>query len=515
MLELKKNNDARKLISRVFQEVNDMVVPTMGAKGLLVALDDDLGKCTLTDDGVTVARQAIHMDGMERMIAVDMIEAAATTEKEALDGTTLTILLTNAIYQYGYKKILKGMHPQLVADKLEKEIDNIRDYLEKEKLDMDEQYVEAIATISTKIPMVGNIVDKAYAVAGKDMNIIIEHDREGTGVTIDHSKGFSIDSGYMSDAMRNLCEDQEKWDKTGAWIVLMKEGIMTQAGLGNFFKSIPEDKIKDPFVFVMNPNFNPNTLRLLIDTLIKNQMVYQFIFVNEDKADDVYMDIAAVTGGTVQDASSGVGDYLFEHCGHCDKITIEIDKTLFVMESKNKMVNQRIKVYKNKLDKKFKLNRVDEALYTRRLGALENGIVKIKVGVPTVTEYQTLRLKLDDAIGAVRKAFEHGIVLGGGKALYNIALAHPELELEDVLKLPMKQICLNAGIKKLPPESQLNNKNTGVNVMDGAGKTAHLIAHGILDSFASIDEALKNAGSIACSYLRTNCIIRKGITQNK
>ena len=75
--------------------MNDIVVPTMGAKGLLVALDDDLGKCTLTDDGVTVARQAIHLDGIEKMIAVDMIEAAATTEREALDGTTLTILLTN------------------------------------------------------------------------------------------------------------------------------------------------------------------------------------------------------------------------------------------------------------------------------------------------------------------------------------------------------------------------------------------------------------------------------------
>ena len=91
MLEIKKNREARKLVKDVFQTVNDIVVPTMGAKGLLVALDDDFGKCTLTDDGVTVAKQAIHMDGLEKMIAVDMIEAAATTEKEALDGTTLTI----------------------------------------------------------------------------------------------------------------------------------------------------------------------------------------------------------------------------------------------------------------------------------------------------------------------------------------------------------------------------------------------------------------------------------------
>ena len=512
MLEIKKNLEARKTISRVFQDVNDMVVPTMGAKGLLVALDDDLGKCTLTDDGVTVARQAIHMDGIDKMIAVDMIEAAATTEREALDGTTLTILLTNALYQYGYKRIRKGEHPQVVADRIEKEIKIIREYLDKEKMNMTDRYVEDIATISTKLPVVGKIIKEAYKNAGKDMNIIIEHDRDRSGVAVEHSEGFGIDSGYMSDAMRSLCEDGDKWVKDNCWVVLMKEGIMTQAGLGNFFKSIPEDKVHDPFVFIMNPNFNPNTLRLLIDTLIKNNMTYQFIFINEDKADDVYMDIAAVTGGQVQDASNGIGDYLFEYCGKAKRISIEIDKSLFVNEP-NSQVKERIKIYKNKLKKKFKVSRTEEVLYTKRLGALENGIVKIKVGVPTVTEYQTLRLKLDDAIGAVRKAFESGIVLGGGKTLYNIANAHPDLELADILKKPLRQVCVNGGIKNMPPESKLKIRNAGVNVM--TGRLVDLLSAGILDSFTSIDEALKNSSSIACSYLRCNCLIKKGITQNK
>ena len=355
MLKILKDHKARKQIKKVFQEVNDMVVPTMGAKGLLVALDNDLGKSTLTDDGVTVARQAIYMDNMDRMIAVDMIEAAATTEKEALDGTTLTILLTNEIYKYGYWQIMRGKHPQVVADKIAEEIKLVREQLAKDKQDLTDKGVKQIATISTKIPMVGEVIDKAYQVAGKEMNITIEHDREKTGINIEHSNGFSIDSGYMSDAMRALCADGEKYEAEGAWIVLLKEGIMTQAGIGEFFKGIPADHIKDPFIFIMNPNFNPNTLRLLIDTLIKNQMNYQFIFVNEDKPDDIYMDIAAVTGGTVQDASTGVGEYLFEHCGFIDKITIEQDKTLFNSETRRPEISERIKVYKKKLDKKYKL----------------------------------------------------------------------------------------------------------------------------------------------------------------
>ena len=421
MLEIKKKNQAQSLIKETFQKINDMVVPTMGAKGLLVALDDDFGKCTLTDDGVTVARQAIHLDGMEKMIAVDMIEAAATTEKEALDGTTLTILLTNALYDHGYKMIKRGKHPQLVADQIEHEVAMVREKLKMEKFKMEPKHVKSIATISTKIPMVGEIVEEAYKKCGAGMNIVIEHDREGSGVKVEQTKGFSIDSGYMSDAMAALCDDGEKWEADNCNIVLLKEGVMTQVGLGEFFKSIPEDKIKNPFVFVLNPAFNPNTLRLLIDTLIKNNFKYQFIFVNETKMDDVYMDLAAVTNGVVQDASNGVGDYKYEYCGHADHVVIEIDRSLFICE-KNKLVPERIKQYKKKLDKKYKLSGVDEALYTKRLGALENGVVKIKVGVPTVTEFKTLHLKLDDAIGAVRMALENGVVLGGGKTLYNISL---------------------------------------------------------------------------------------------
>lgn len=497
----------------MFQTVNDMVVPTMGAKGLLVALDDDFGKCTLTDDGVTVAKQAIHMDGLDKMIAVDMIEAAATTEKEALDGTTLTILMTNEFYKWGYYEILKGRHPQVVADQLEREVKWVRDELLKERMQLADRNVKDVATISTKIPRVGEIVAEAYKECGKDMNVIIEHDRENTGVKIEKTDGFSIDSGFMSDAMRNLCEDGEKWEAENCHVVLLKEGIMTQVGLGNFFKSIPNDRITDPFVFMMNPNFNPNTLRLLIDALIKNNFKYQFIFVNEAKMDDIYMDVAAVTGGTVQDASAGVGDYLYEYCGFAHKVTIEIDKSIFINLDKKPEVDARVKVYKEKLKKKYKLTGVDEALYTRRLGALTNGIVKIKVGVPTVTEFKTLHLKLDDAIGAVKKAFENGVVLGGGKALYNVGLRTKHLGINKLLKVPMKQILSNAGIKNIPRASELAAKNLGMDVR--TNKIVNLNASGILDSYTSIDEALKNASSIACSYLRTNCLIKKGITQNK
>lgn len=509
MLKYVTGDECRKIIGETFEEVASLVVPTMGAKGLYCAINQDFDKPTLTDDGVTVAREAAKMDGFKRMVAMDMIEAASNTEKEALDGTTLTVLLTNELYKIGLQEINKGKHPQVVADLIMEDAKVARELLKKERMRMGKKYVKDIATISTKIPEIGRIVTQAYNAAGKDMNILIEHDRDHMGMTIEHSSGYTMESGYMTDAMRNLCADGEKWEANNCWVVLLKEGIMTQAGINKFFQSIPEDNVHDAFLFVLNPNFNPNTLRILIDTLIKNKFVFQFIFVNEAKMDDVYMDCAAVTGGTVQDASTGVGEYEFKYCGKAKHVVVEQEKSLFNFDH-NEKVQMRIDSYKEKLDKKrYKLNQVDRVMYERRLGSLSNGIVKIKVGVPTVTEYKILQLKLDDAIGAVRKAFKFGIVLGGGRALLNTAKKMSDVcIITEALRKPSEIICENAGANTNWRDDA--PENWGVDVTKN--KLVDLRAAGILDSYLSIDEALKNASSIACAYLRTNTLMQKETT---
>ena len=512
MLSYKTGKECRELVRETFQEVADLVTPTMGAKGLYVAIDNDFGKPTLTDDGVTVAKEAAKMDGFKKMIAMDMIEAASNTEKEALDGTTLTVLLTNELYKIGMEKIDAGEHPQVVADHIQEDIRVVRGMLKKEKMKMNSRYVRHIANISTKIPEIGDIVTRAYRECGKDMNVLIEHDRDVMGMRIEHTSGYTMESGFMTDAMRNLCSDGEKWEADNCYVVLMKEGIMTQAGINKFFQSIPAECVDKPFLFVLNPNFNPNTLRLLIDTLISNKFKFQFVFVNEAKMDDVYMDCAAVCSGIVQDASQGVGEYEFKHCGKVGHVAVEIDKTIFSFEE-NDRVAERIKVYKDKLAKdRYKLNQVDRVLYERRLGSLTNGIVKIKVGVPTVTEYKILALKLDDAIGAVRKAFKFGIVLGGGKALLNVSKNLSDLcWVTPVLEKPSETICKNAGVS-IDWRSNAEH-NVGMDVTQN--KLVDLKAQGILDSYLSIDEAIKNASSIACAYLRTNTIMQKETTQSK
>ena len=490
-----------KKIKDNLKELHDIVVPTMGARGRLAVLSENMDKPTLTDDGVTVIKQCRHMKDWGKMISMGVIEAAHNTEKEAYDGTTLTVLMTYQLYNYGYWQIKRGRHPQVVADEIQKTIAKVLKDIEVIEIDSAEQ-VEAIANISTKIPELGAVIRNAYKVAGDDMNIVIEHDRENEGFNIEYEQGYGIESGYFSEAMKAFCNvEGDVSEFTDAKVAILKEGVMSGDFVSDFFGSIPTEEMKKPLVFLIDPSFNPEALRLIIDTVIKNNLIVQFIFVNEPQGEDVFLDVAAVTGGKVQDATGGIKKYTYDMCGTATKIRIERDRSIIIGEGN---VDGRLKTYSEKLRKeKYQMPEPIKILTERRYSALSKGITKIKVGVATITEFKTLKLKLDDGIGAVRLAFKKGAVLGGGKCLYNISFDYGKFG--KLLRIPLKQICSNAGIKI--SRGKLKDKRTGIDVT--TGKYVDLEEVGILDGAASIQESLKNASSIACNYLRTYVLIKE------
>lgn len=501
-----------KIIGKTFQKIADIVTPTMGAKGRMAIINDEFGRPMLTDDGVTVAKMCMTLEGFERMVAISMVEAASNTEKAAYDGTTLTVLLTNELYKQGMKWVRRGMHPQMAADKLLKEVTELRNSINTAPTtDITTKEVKDLAIITTKIPAIGDLVAKAYETAGKEMNIIIEHDRVGTVSTVEHTKGMVLDAGYFTKDLGQLCNMGDASEFNNARLVLLSEGQLTPVDIEHFFRSIPAANIKDPLVFVLSSAFNPESLRLLLDTLIQNKFTFQMVFINDANPEELFMDIAAKTNGKIQSASLGTSEYLFEHCGVADKITIELDKTTILIESEenNKAVDKRIRDYKKELtDKKYNLGVIRENQITRRLANLTQGITKIKVAVPTITEYMTLKLKLDDAIGAVKCACKNGIVVGGGKFLYNLSFSYKDLRTP--LQAPMKTIVKNSGLK-ISKKDWVRcklNYTTGINVKTGKLEP-DLKKAGIIDSFDSIDEALKNAVSIAANYLRGYILIRK------
>ena len=513
MIKYTRGNETHKIILDVFKRINDLVVPTMGAKGRLAVLNAEFDKPTMTDDGVTVAKEARNFEGLERMVAVSMIEAAANTEAEAYDGTTLTVLLCYELYRWGYWEIKKGRHPQVVADELELLITEVRTRLKEQVIPVDSgELVQQVASVSTKMPILGSIVKEAFDIAGPGMNVVINHDREVEGICVEHTEGLSLDSGYMSDIMKAFCnnEAQDKSIFENAHAVLLKDGVATTGMIQSFFRSIPSDAVGDPFVFFVTPGFNPEAMKYLIETLTGSNMIFQFVFLNESMVEDVFLDLAVVTAGKLQDVTTGASDYTFDDCGIVKRISIEIDKCLIEYDKDlvGAELARRIARYEERLDKgKFKMSNAEEVIINRRLGSLKSGLVKIKIGVATIVEYKTLALKLDDAIGAVRMAIKHGAVIGGGKALYNIAKDIPHLK--GVLKKPMQVILGNAG-RRIPKKA----KGLGSIGFDVKTNTVcDLLENGILDGFASVDLALKNAGSIACNYLRSYTLLMKDMSK--
>lgn len=486
-----------KIIKRTFEKVTDVVAATMGARGRLIAIKQEMDKPLLTDDGVTVARAMLNLKGMEQHITRSMVEAASNTEKLAFDGTTLTIMMINELYKQGLTWIKAGEHPQSAADLIQDYIKCARKILkEYYTIPLEEKQVRDLATLITKVPELGLLVEEAYKKSGSDMRIVIEHTRtKPTGV--ETADGFVIESGYMLDAMRKRCNSNAKTIYKDAHTVLLYEGFTSMGQIKNFFNSIPATKLKDPFVFFLPKDFSPEGMQIMMDFLIANQFNYQLVFVNDEAAEEIYEDIAAVTNGQVQNSLYDTVDYTFDMCGLTTQIDIERNRSIIQGTGS---VDARIKRYQDQLNEdKFKLSVAQIATINRRISALQSGLIRILLNIPTTTGFHTWRMKLDDALGAIRNSFETGVILGGGKALENVATHVPQIE--KVLQAPANQIALNAGLK--PRKSK--DPNEGLNVR--TNKLENLLEAGIIDSWKSVDTALANAADIASSYLRVYKII--------
>ena len=493
-----------KIIAKTFQKISDIVTPTMGAKGRMAIIADEMGRPFLTDDGVTVAKECLRFDDQfERMIAQSICEAAHNTEKVAFDGTTLTVLLTNEFYKAGLGLINKGIHPQIAADTIESETRKLLVKLQEKTIHItkkNEHLVRDVAYITTKMPDVGQLVYEAYTKAGKNMNVIIEHERKEEFSSVEHIDGMVLDAGYFSDALRELCGNDGKFVAENAKLILLGEGMLTVNGMKTLFNSITD--VTQPLIFFLPQGFNPDSMKQMMDLLVQNKLPFMFVFVNDSKPEELFADIAARTNGTVQSASTGTLDYKINYAGTAKKIIIEQNKTTILADKNEEAIAKRLEYYRNEMkEKKYSLGFGRADAINRRISNLDKGVVKIKLATPTVTEFATIRLKLDDAIGAVRCACEDGVILGAGKTLY--LLSNEFENIGKALQAPALTIIKNAGLKA--DKKILEDETKGLDVRKN--EVVDLLKAGIVDSATSIREAIINASSIAVEYLRGYILI--------
>ncbi len=498
-IEYITGKEARDKVLEIFKTVNDLVVPSMGARGRMAVINDAFGQPTLTDDGVTIAKSIANMSGYHKMVAKSIIEAAHNTEKIAFDGTTLTVLLTYEIYKLGCEMIDIGTHPQEVSERLNDLWEQV--LIDIEKMELTEAQVKDIAVISTKIPALGEAVLAAYKKAGKGMEIVVEYKPNNPDkITLVHTKGMSLLSGYGVPQLEpregiNLAIGSAP----KARLALLKDGDMNKNQILKFFGGVTD--LSTPIVYVVGAGFNPAASQIIIETHQNAGIPFQFLFLEEPLANEIYLDLAAISNGKIQDFRGGIKEYTYDMCGYVKDINIEIDKSSMVGITEGK---HRVTYYEEKVkDKDRRLSDMETFLYNYRLACLKNGLVKMQIGAATQFEYQTIKLKLTDAIGAVRISFDKGVVLGGGKAMYNLANLAKYALIKDILLEPHKRIISNAGSK----EKVYRTKRDGVDVV--TGHKVDLLDAGIIDSFASLEESIKNAKSIATNYIKAYALIKE------
>ena len=457
--ELKFNEDARRALERGVNAVADAVKVTLGPKGRYVVLDKKFGAPTITNDGVTIAREIEVEDPFENQGAQLMREVATATTDVAGDGTTTATVLGQAIVREGLKNVAAGANPMGLKRGIEKTVDAVVENLKTQSVEVNgKEDIARVATISSREREIGDVIADAIEKVGKDGVVNVE-EGQTFGLDLEFTEGMQFDKGYLSpymitDAERMEAVLEEPYvlianQKIGAVkdILPVLEQVI-QAGRpllivaedveGESLATIVVNKLRGTFsaVAVKAPGFGDRRKRMLED-------------------------IAILTGGEVITEELGLKleNTKISQLGKARKIVIDKDTTTIIDGAGGSdAIKGRIKQLKSEIentDSDFDREKLQE-----RLAKLSGGVAVVKVGAATETEMKEKKHRVEDALQATRAALEEGIVPGGGVALINagdaVKTTLDKLEGDErtganiiirALEEPLRQLAYNAGLE--------------------------------------------------------------------
>jgi chaperonin GroEL len=517
--ELKFNEDARRALERGVNAVADAVKVTLGPKGRYVVLDKKFGAPTITNDGVTIAREIEVEDPFENQGAQLMREVATATTDVAGDGTTTATVLGQAIVREGLKNVAAGANPMGLKRGIEKTVDAIVENLKAQSVEVNgKEDIARVATISSREREIGDVIADAIEKVGKDGVVNVE-EGQTFGLELEFTEGMQFDKGYLSpymitDAERMEAELEEPYvlianQKIGAVkdILPVLEQVI-QAGRpllivaedveGESLATIVVNKLRGTFsaVAVKAPGFGDRRKRMLED-------------------------IAILTGGEVITEEMGLKleNTKLSQLGKARKIVINKDTTTIIDGAgDSEAIKGRIKQLKQEIentDSDFDREKLQE-----RLAKLSGGVAVVKVGAATETEMKEKKHRVEDALQATRAALEEGIVPGGGVALINAGDAVKKtldaLEGDErtganiivrALEEPLRQLAYNAGLEGSVVIDKVRSSKKGQGLNVETGEIEDLVAAGIIDPTMVTRSALQNAASIAKNILTTEAVV--------
>jgi chaperonin GroEL len=516
---LKFDDEARRALEAGVNKLADAVRVTIGPKGRNVVLDKKFGAPTITNDGVSIAKEIELEDPFENMGAQLVKEVATKTDDIAGDGTTTATVLAQAMVSVGMKNVAAGANPMAVKKGIEKAVAAAVESIAKQAKDVDDKSdIASVATISAADSSIGEVIAEAIDKVGKDGVVTVEESNT-FGTELDFTEGMQFDKGYLSPYFVTDAERQEVVLED-AYILLNSAKISTvQAMLPTLEAVMQTGK---PLVIIAE-DIEGEALATLVVNKIRGTFNAAAVkapgFGDRRKA--MLQDMAVLTGGQVVSEEVGLKleNVTLDLLGTAKRVVITKDNTTIVDGGGTEddiagRINQ-IKAEIDNTDSDWDREKLQE-----RLAKLAGGVALIKVGAATEVELKEKKHRIEDAVSSVRAAIEEGVVAGGGTALIR---ARPAVQavvdsLEgdertgaktvwEALTAPARNIANNAGLEGSVVVREVEAAEGSMGMNAATGEMMDLIAAGIIDPAKVTRAGLQNAASIAAMVLTTECLV--------
>jgi chaperonin GroEL len=516
--ELKFSEDARRSLERGVNILADAVKVTLGPKGRYVVLDKKYGAPTITNDGVTIAREIEVEDVFENQGVQLVREVATSTNDVAGDGTTTATVLAQAIVREGLKNVAAGTNPMALKRGIERAVDSVVENLKSQSKEVSgREDIARVATISARERDIGDVIADAIEKVGKDGVVNVE-EGQTFGLELEFTEGMQFDKGYLSPYM---ITDAERMEAVldDSYILVANQKISAVKDVLPVLEQVIQSG--KPLLIVAEDVEGESLATIVVNKL---RGTFTAVAVKApgfgDRRKRMLEDIAVLSGAEVITEELGLKleNTKLSQLGKARRVVIDKDSTTIIDGAGDSdAIKARIKQLKAEIentDSDFDREKLQE-----RLAKLAGGVAVVKVGAATETEMKEKKHRVEDALQATRAALEEGIVPGGGVALLRAA---GSIKLDDfgdpdertgaqiivrALEEPLRQLAYNAGLEGSVVVANVRTAAKGQGLNVDTNEIEDLVKAGIIDPTMVTRSALQNAASIAKNILMTEAIV--------
>lgn len=512
------NTDARAKLAKGVNTLADAVTVTMGPKGRYVALQRSFGAPTITNDGVSVAKEIELEDNIENMGAQLVKEVATKTNDTVGDGTTTATLLAQAIVNDGLRNVAAGANPLAIRRGIDKAVNAAVAEMKKQAKPVEtKEQIASVGTISAGDPEVGEKIAEAMEVVGKDGVITVE-DSQTFDITIDTVEGMQFDKGYVS-AYFVTDNDRMEAVMKDPYILITDQKISSVQDIMPVLEAVQR---AGRGLLIIAEDIDGEALPTLVLNKIRGALNVCAVKAPGygDRRKRILEDIAVLTGGqaALDELGMKVADITADMLGTAKSVTISKDNTVVVGGAGSKeAIDARIAQIKGEMENTT--SDFDREKLQERLAKLSGGVAVIKVGAATESELKEIKHRVEDALQATRAAVEEGIVAGGGVAFMDAAPALDAVEIDDpeekigvdivkkALTAPVATIAKNAGFEGAVVVDKVAELPAGQGLNSANGEWGDMIEMGVLDPVKVSRVTLQNAASVASLILITEATV--------